>query len=174
LEYCSHIWAGAAECHFKLLNKIQRKATRLVGDTNLTSYRARRGVASLSLFYRYFHGHCANSNAELMPQPAVLCGISKLGTHIECTSVVHALLAIRALSKCEHLFKASRGGFWGFYDSWEFWFRSLRSRQVSSLQKVFLWETAARKTLFFCTDRVKHPPPPPFSDLRNLDKTRLD
>ena len=37
LEYCSHIWTGAAECYLELLNKIQRKATRLVGDANLTS-----------------------------------------------------------------------------------------------------------------------------------------
>ena len=58
LEYCSHIWAGAAECHLELLNKIQRRATRLVGDANLTSQHApldaRCWVASLSLFYRYF------------------------------------------------------------------------------------------------------------------------
>jgi len=74
LEYCSFIWAGAAECHIKLLNKIQRRATRLVGDANLTSQlaplNARRRVASLSLLYRYYHGHCANSIAELMSRPA--------------------------------------------------------------------------------------------------------
>ena len=73
LEYCSHIWAGAAECHLELLNKIQRRATSPVSKANLTSQLAfldaRRRVTSLFLFYRYFHGHCANSVAELMPQP---------------------------------------------------------------------------------------------------------
>jgi len=52
LEYCSHIWAGAAEGHLEPINKIQRRATRLVGDANLTSqlapFDARRRVASLS------------------------------------------------------------------------------------------------------------------------------
>ena len=37
MEYCSHTWAGAAKCHLELLNKIQRRATRIIGDTNLTS-----------------------------------------------------------------------------------------------------------------------------------------
>ena len=37
LEYCPHIWACAGECYLELLNKIQRRATRLVGDGNLTS-----------------------------------------------------------------------------------------------------------------------------------------
>ena len=59
LEYCSHIWAGAAKCHLELLNNIQRRATRLVGDANLISQLApldaRCRVASLSLFYNYFH-----------------------------------------------------------------------------------------------------------------------
>ena len=74
LEYCSHIWAGAAECHLELLNKIQRRATRLVGNANLTfqlaPLNAHRRVGFLFLFYRFYHGHCANSIAELMPRPA--------------------------------------------------------------------------------------------------------
>ena len=36
MEYCSHSWAGAA-CHIELFNKLQRRAIRLVNDTDLTS-----------------------------------------------------------------------------------------------------------------------------------------
>ena len=101
LEYCSHVWASATECHLELPNKIQRRATRLVGDVNFTSQLAPLDahcrVASLSLFYSYFHGHCANSVAELMPRPADISHllahpIAALGTLIECTCIVHALI----------------------------------------------------------------------------------
>ena len=56
LEYCSHTWAGAAEYHLELLNKNQRRATRLVGNAilifQLAPLDGRRKVAFLSLFYR--------------------------------------------------------------------------------------------------------------------------
>jgi len=61
-------------CQLELLNKIQRRATRLVGNANLTfqlaPLNAHRRVGFLFLFYRFYHGHCANSIAELMPLPA--------------------------------------------------------------------------------------------------------
>ena len=66
-----------SKCHLELLKKIQRRATRLVGNANLTSQLAsldaRRNVSFLSMFYRYFCGHCANSVAEMMPRPAKIC-----------------------------------------------------------------------------------------------------
>ena len=65
---------GATECHLDLFNTIQRRATRLVGHAKLTSQLApldgRRRVASLSLFYQFFHGYCASGVTELMPQSA--------------------------------------------------------------------------------------------------------
>ena len=41
--------------------------------SQLALLNARRRVASLSMFYRYYHGHCVNSIAELMPRPAEIC-----------------------------------------------------------------------------------------------------
>ena len=56
LEYCSHIW-GSSPCT-SLLDRIESKAIRLIGDPSLTStldpLSLRRKVASLSLFYRYY------------------------------------------------------------------------------------------------------------------------
>jgi len=167
-----NIWAGAAECHLELLNKIQRRATRLVGYANLTSQLApldpRRRVVSLSLFYRYCHNVwkfkdvndkywntvvndkrqtkcCSMFKSVLIAEHAllvfllnlllsilaagwspyicftdtsivtvltallswyhgrlklaILWGIAPLGIPIECTSVVHALIPLKTLSK---------------------------------------------------------------------------
>ena len=56
LEYCSHIWGSSP--YTSLLDRIESKAIRLIGDPSLTStldpLSLRRKVASLSLFYRYF------------------------------------------------------------------------------------------------------------------------
>ena len=52
LEYCSHIWGSSP--YTSLLDRIESKAIRLIGDPSLTSTLdplLRRKVASLSLFY---------------------------------------------------------------------------------------------------------------------------
>ncbi len=35
VEYCSHIWAGAAKCHLAALDSVERRAKRLIGDPDL-------------------------------------------------------------------------------------------------------------------------------------------
>ena len=71
LEYCSHIWGSSA--YTSSLDKIESKAIRLIGDPSLTStldpLSLRRKVASLSLFYRYYFGHCSDELATCIPPP---------------------------------------------------------------------------------------------------------
>ena len=71
LEYCSHIWGSTP--YTSLLDRIESKAIRLIGDPSLTStldpLSLRRKVASLSLFYRYYSGHCSDELAACIPPP---------------------------------------------------------------------------------------------------------
>ena len=71
LEYCSHIWGSSP--YTSLLDRIESKAIRLIGDPSLTStldpLSLRRKVASLSLFYRYYFGHCSDELAACIPPP---------------------------------------------------------------------------------------------------------
>lgn len=75
LEYCSHVWGGASSTSLSLLDRVQRKAIRLIADpdltSNLQSLAHRRAVASLSLFYRYYHGFCSTELASSVPLPLV-------------------------------------------------------------------------------------------------------
>ena len=71
LEYCSHIWGSSP--YTSLLDRIESKAICLIGDHTLTSTldhpSLRRKVASLSLFYRYYFGHCSDELAACIPPP---------------------------------------------------------------------------------------------------------
>ena len=71
LEYCSHIWGSSP--YTSLLDRIESKAIRLIGDPSLTStldpLSLWRKVVSLSLFYRYYFGHCPDELATCIPPP---------------------------------------------------------------------------------------------------------
>ena len=71
MEYASHVWGGST--HTALLNRVEAKAFRLINAPPLTdclqSLIHRRSVASLSIFYRYFHGYCSSELANCMPPP---------------------------------------------------------------------------------------------------------
>ena len=72
MEYCCHIWAGAASCYLELLDKLQKRMCRTVGPSLTASLKPlahRRNVASLSLFYRYDVGRCSSELAELVVVP---------------------------------------------------------------------------------------------------------
>nr|CAH7740782.1 unnamed protein product [Callosobruchus chinensis] len=62
LEYCSHIWGAAAPTTLSVLDAVQRRAIRLIGDPALTCHLQpishRRTVGDLSLFYRHSNGFC--------------------------------------------------------------------------------------------------------------------
>ena len=72
-EYCSHVWGGAPRSSLHLLDKVQSTATRLINNPSLTkspqSLPYRRLVADLSIFYRFFHGHCSLEIKNIIPGP---------------------------------------------------------------------------------------------------------
>lgn len=71
LEYNSHIWAGAPRTYLNVLDRIQNRAIRLIGDKSISdmidSLEHRRNVGVLSLYYRYHSGNCANEIPNLLP-----------------------------------------------------------------------------------------------------------
>ena len=73
LEYCSHVWGGAPKSSLHLLDRVQSKAIRLINNPSLTyslqSLSHRRLVADLSIFYRYYHGHCSLAIKNIIPGP---------------------------------------------------------------------------------------------------------
>ena len=56
-----------------LLDKVQSKAIRLINNPNLTKslqpLSHRRLVGDLSIFYRYFNGHCSQEIRDIIPVP---------------------------------------------------------------------------------------------------------
>ena len=72
IEYCCHVWAGAACCYLELLDKLQKQIYRTVGPSLAASLKPlahRRNVASLTLFCRYYFGRCSSELAQLVPLP---------------------------------------------------------------------------------------------------------
>ena len=70
MEYCCHVWAGAPSCYLDLLDKLQKRISRIVGPSlaaSLEPLAHRRNVASLILFYRYYFGRCSSKLAQLVP-----------------------------------------------------------------------------------------------------------
>ena len=72
MEYCSHVWEGSTNT--ALLNRVESKAFHLINSPPLTDcldyLRHRHNVASLSIFYRYFHADCSSELANCMPPPS--------------------------------------------------------------------------------------------------------
>nr|CAH7751261.1 unnamed protein product [Callosobruchus chinensis] len=81
LEYCSHIWGAAAPTTLSILDAVQRRAIRLIGDPALTCHLQplshRRAVGGLSLFYRYSNGFCSSELTSIIPP------LSKPDAHAE-------------------------------------------------------------------------------------------
>nr|CAH7733821.1 unnamed protein product [Callosobruchus chinensis] len=74
LEYCSHIWKAAAPSSLSILDAVQRRAIRLIGDPALTChlqpFSHRRAVGDLSVFYRYSNGFCSSElTTIILPLP---------------------------------------------------------------------------------------------------------
>ena len=71
LEYCSRIWGSSP--YTSLLDRVESKTTRSIDDPSLTltldPLSLRCKVASLSLFYRCYFGHCSNELATCVPPP---------------------------------------------------------------------------------------------------------
>ncbi|XP_045493438.1 uncharacterized protein LOC123692709 [Colias croceus] len=71
MEYCSHLWAGAPFYQLLPLDRVQRRAVRMIGDPRISDrldpLALRRDIASLCVFYRIYHGECSNELFELIP-----------------------------------------------------------------------------------------------------------
>ena len=71
LEYWSHVWGG---CPFpRILDMVEAKAFRLIDGARLTStldsLSIRRRVASLTIFYIIYFGHCSHELMYIIPPP---------------------------------------------------------------------------------------------------------
>ena len=69
MEYVSHVWGGSTLT--ALLNRVESKAFRLIDSSPLTDclqpLSHRHNVASLGLFYQYFHANCSSDLSNCMP-----------------------------------------------------------------------------------------------------------
>ena len=90
MEYCCHIWAGASNSCLSLLDRIQRRITNLIGPNlslRLHSLSHRRNVASLSLFYKYLHGHCSDDLKLLTPDIKTFNRVTRYSTKAHSMTV---------------------------------------------------------------------------------------
>ncbi|KAL7639757.1 UNVERIFIED_CONTAM: hypothetical protein RMT77_009167 [Armadillidium vulgare] len=89
MEYASHIWGGST--HTALLKKVESRAFRLINSPALTnslqSLSSRRIVASLSLYYRYYNGHCSSELSRCIPPPLRRARATRLSTQSHPFSV---------------------------------------------------------------------------------------
>nr|CAH7719523.1 unnamed protein product [Callosobruchus chinensis] len=71
LEYCSHSWKAAAPTTLSILDAVQRRAIRIIGDLALTCHLQplshRRAFSDPSLFYRYSNGFCSFELTSIIP-----------------------------------------------------------------------------------------------------------
>ncbi|XP_065681395.1 uncharacterized protein LOC136095097 [Hydra vulgaris] len=70
MEYCCHIWGGSSNDALSLLDKVQKCIVNIDGlalAAKLQPLSHRGNVSSLSLFYKYYNGHCSKELATLVP-----------------------------------------------------------------------------------------------------------
>ena len=76
MEYCCHIWGGAPRSQgLDLLDRVQKQVVNLVGpkpSADLHALSHRSDVASLRLFYMYYHRKYSSELADLVPHKRVL------------------------------------------------------------------------------------------------------
>lgn len=83
VEYCSHLWNGSAQYLFDALDKLQRRAIRIIGNVEITKtlepLQLRRDIASLAVFYRMYHGECSEELFQLIPPSPFLSRNTRAG-----------------------------------------------------------------------------------------------
>nr|CAH7748589.1 unnamed protein product [Callosobruchus chinensis] len=99
LVYCSHIWGAAAPTSLSILDAVQRRAIRFIGDPALTCHfqplSHRRTVGDFSLFYRYANGFCSSELTSIIPP------LSKRARCTRATSSFHPKAVILDTSRTE-------------------------------------------------------------------------
>ena len=85
LEYCSHVWGGAQKSTLFLLDKVQSKAICLINNADLTISLQTLShhclVGDLSIFHRYFHGHCSKEIRDIVPVTLRRVRTARSSTH---------------------------------------------------------------------------------------------
>ena len=87
LDYCSHVWGSAPKSTLCLLDKVQSKAIRLINNNDpyltksLQPLSHRRLVGDLSIYYRYFNGHCSQEIRDIIPVPLRRVRTTRSSTH---------------------------------------------------------------------------------------------
>ena len=111
MEYCSHVWRSSPHSH--ILSRVESKAFRLINSPELTqslqSLSLRRDVASLSLFYRYYTGHCSLELADGVPPPLERPRNTRLATFSHPFSVQ---LSNARVNRYSQSFIYSTGALW--------------------------------------------------------------
>ena len=72
MEYCCYVWAGAPNCYFDMLDKLQNQICGTVRPSitaSLEPLAYQQNVANLSLFYRYYFGKCLFELAQMLLFP---------------------------------------------------------------------------------------------------------
>lgn len=91
MEFNSHIWSGAPASTLELLDRVQKRALKLIGDSSVSStvvsLEHRRNVGCVSLFYRYFHGKCSSELHGLIPEMRVFNRTTRLSSETHPFSV---------------------------------------------------------------------------------------
>ena len=76
---------GCSKIYSRLLDKVQSKAIRLINNPNLTKslqpLSHRRLVGDLSIYYRYFNGHCSQEIRDIIPVPLRRVTTTRSSTH---------------------------------------------------------------------------------------------
>lgn len=71
VEYCSHLWDGSAKYLLEALDRLQRRAIRIIGNPeasmSLEPLQLRRDIARLSVLYRFYNGECSEELFQLIP-----------------------------------------------------------------------------------------------------------
>ena len=111
VEYASHVWGGST--HTQLLNRVESKAFRLVDFPPLTDclqpLASRRDVASLAIFYRFFHANCSSELANCMPPLLMRPRCTRLSTYSHPYSVQ---IPYARVNQYLHSFFVSTGKLW--------------------------------------------------------------
>ena len=84
-QFSTHSSSGAPKSTLCLLDKVQSKTIRFINNPNLTKslqpLSHRRLVGDLSIYYRYFNGHCSQEIRDIIPVPLRRVRITRSSTH---------------------------------------------------------------------------------------------
>ncbi|RVE55041.1 hypothetical protein evm_000461 [Chilo suppressalis] len=97
VEYCSHLWDGSAKYLLDALDRLQRRAIRMIGDEEVTKHleplQLCRDVATLSVFYRLYHGEYSEELFSLIPPSPFLQRTTRAG--LRCHRLTVATIPTR-------------------------------------------------------------------------------